>query len=471
MENKTGVVIIGAGPAGLSAAETLVKSDRTFTVLEASDHTGGLSATIRHNDFYFDLGGHRFFTKNQEIDKYVADLLGEDQILVDRSSKLLLRGKFFDYPLKPVNAMFGLGIPTATSIILNYVAERLKFNRGIPKSLEDWIISQFGTTLYELFFKTYTEKVWGIPCSRISAQWGVQRIKGLSLRTAIIDAFWEKRKKDAASLIKYFSFPKLGIGVICDKLAETIQEPNRLLFNAPATEIFHNGERITAVGYSGKNGAAKIECDYVISSMPITELITSLRPAAPEEVIAAAQWLKYRELVCVALMFDMPSVTDQTWIYVHDPQIDFGRLHEPKNWSRYMAPADKSCVVFEYFCNKGDAVWNTSDEELLARTKRDFKKSNIARAAVDRVFDYKVVRSEKAYPSYEIGFSQHLLKIRAYLKKFKNLQMIGRYGTYKYNNLDHSIETGIKGAQNLMGAHHDTFMVNIEDEYLEEVKQ
>ena len=470
MGSSKRAVIIGAGPAGLSAAESLSRSDFVFTVLEASDHTGGLSATIRHNDFYFDLGGHRFFTKNAAIEKYVADLLGEEQILVDRSSKLLLRGKFFDYPLKPVNAMFGLGIPAATSIILNYVAERLKFNRGVPKSLEDWIISQFGSTLYKLFFKTYTEKVWGIPCNRISAQWGVQRIKGLSLRTAIIDAFWEKRKKDAASLLTHFTFPKMGIGVICDKLAETIKEPNRLLFNAPSAEIFHNGERITAVAYSGTNGAGKIDCDYVISSMPITELITSLRPAPPQEVIAAARWLKYRELVCVALMFDMPSVTDQTWIYVHDPLIDFGRLHEPKNWSRFMAPPDKSCVVLEYFCNKGDAVWNSSDEELLVRSKQAFRKSHIAPAAVDRIFDYKVVRSEKAYPSYEIGFSQHLLKIREYLKKFKNLQMIGRYGTYKYNNLDHSIETGIKGAQNLMGAHHDTFMVNIEDEYLEEIK-
>ena len=468
MGSSKTAVIIGAGPAGLSAAESLSRSDFMFTVLEASDHSGGLSATIRHDDFYFDLGGHRFFTKNQEIDHYVADLLGEEQILVDRSSKLLLRGMFFDYPLKPMNAMFGLGIPTTTSIIVNYAAERLKFNRGAPKSLEDWIISQFGTTLYKLFFKTYTEKVWGIPCSRISAQWGVQRIKGLSLRTAIIDAFWEKRKKDASSLLKHFTFPKKGIGVICDKLAATIKDSNRLLFNAPATEILHNGERITAVAYSGKNGTGKIETDYVVSSMPITELITSLRPAPPEEVIAAARWLKYRDLVCVALMFDVPSVTDQTWIYVHDPRIDFGRLHEPKNWSRYMAPENKSCVVFEYFCNVGDAVWNSSDEELFARTKRDFKQSNIAPAAVSRIFDYKVVRSEKAYPSYEIGFSQHLLKIRKYLQTFKNLQLIGRYGTYKYNNLDHSIETGIKGAQNLLGAHHDTFMVNIEDEYLEE---
>ena len=327
MENKTGVVIIGAGPAGLSAAETLVKSDRTFTVLEASDRTGGLSATIKYQGFYFDLGGHRFFTKDKEIDQYVAKLLGDEQIYVDRSSKILLKGKLFDYPLRPLNAIFGLGVPTATSIITNYIAERLRFNRGAPKSLEDWIISQFGTTLYKLFFKTYTEKVWGIDCSRISAQWGVQRIKGLSLRTAIMDALWDKgKKKDAVTLIKHFTFPKKGIGVICDKLAATIEEPNRLLYNSPATEIFHNGERITAVGYSGKNGTGKIECDNVISSMPITELITSLRPTPPEEVIAAAGWLKYRDLVCVALMFDMPSVTDQTWIYVHDPSIDFGRI-------------------------------------------------------------------------------------------------------------------------------------------------
>jgi protoporphyrinogen oxidase len=471
MEDKKVGVIIGAGPAGLSAAETLTKSDRRFIVLEATDHTGGISATIRHNDFYFDLGGHRFFTKNKKIDKYVADLLGDELVLVDRASTLLLHGKFFDYPLKPMNAIFGLGPFTAASIISHYVIERLKFNRQPPRSLEDWIISQFGETLYKLFFKTYTEKVWGIDCNRISAAWGIQRIKGLSLRTAIIDAFWKKREKDAASLVKYFTYPKKGIGMICEKIAETIQEPNHLFFDSPATELFHDGEKITAVAYSGKKDSGKIESDFVISSMPITELITSLRPSPPEEIVEAARWLKYRDLICVALMFKMASVTNQTWIYVHDPLIDFGRIHEPKNWSRDMAPPDKSCVVFEYFCNEGDHVWNASDEELFEKTTNDFRKSHIAPEAIDKICDYKVVRTAKTYPLYEIGFSRYLLTIRDYLKGFKNLQLVGRYGTYKYNNLDHSIETGIKGAQNILGADHDTFMVNIEDEYLEEMKK
>lgn len=469
-KNNVGV-IIGAGPAGLSAAETLSHSDRRFIVVEATDHTGGISATIQHDDFHFDLGGHRFFTKNKEIDSYVGDLLGDELSFVDRSSKILLHGKFFDYPLKPINAVFGLGPLTAGSIISNYVLERLKFNRPQPRSLEDWIISLFGKTLYKLFFKTYTEKVWGIDCNRISAEWGVQRIKGLSLRTAIIDALWEKRKKDAASLMKHFTYPKKGIGVICDKLAKTIREPNRLLFNSPVTELFHEGVRITAVGYDGKQGKGKIESDFVISSMPITELITSLRPLPSEEIVEAARWLRYRNLVCVALMFDVPFVTDQTWIYVHDPLIDFGRLHEPKNWSIAMAPKDKSCVVFEYFCNEGDTIWNASDEELFEKTRHDFIKSTIAPEACDKIFDYKVARVAKAYPLYEIGFSRYLLKIRDYLKGFKNLQLVGRYGTYNYNNLDHSIETGIKGAKNILGAHYDTFMVNIEAEYHEEIEK
>jgi protoporphyrinogen oxidase len=468
-DKKTGV-IIGAGPAGLSAAETLSKSDRRFVVLEASDHTGGISATIRHNDFLFDLGGHRFFTKNSEIDRYVSNLLGNELVSVDRSSKILLNGRLFDYPLRPVNAIFGLGPFTAAEIIFNYVIERFKFHRPAPRSLEDWVISQFGKTLYLLFFKTYTEKVWGIDCNRISAEWGVQRIKGLSLRTAIVDALWKKRKKDAASLLTHFTYPKQGIGVICEKLAETIRQPNRLLFKAPVQEVFHDGAVIRAVAHGGKEGGGKIESDFVISSMPITELILSLRPLPPDDIVQAARWLKYRDLVCVALMFNTPFVTDQTWIYVHDPAIDFGRLHEPKNWSRHMAPPDQSCVVFEYFCNEGDGVWNASDEALYGKTVRDFKKSAIAPEAAATIVDYKVVRTSKTYPLYEIGFSRYLLKIRDYLKGFTNLQLVGRYGTYKYNNLDHSLETGIKGAQNILGAHHDTFMVNIEDEYLEEKK-
>jgi protoporphyrinogen oxidase len=460
MENKKVGVIIGAGPAGLSAAETLSKSDVRFTVLEACDHIGGLSATVKHNDFYFDIGAHRFFTKNPEIDKYVTTLLGDEQLYVNRTSKMLLKGKLLHYPLKPLNALVGLGVPAVTAILFGYIIERLKFKHQAPESLEDVIISQFGAPLYKFFFKMYTEKVCGIECSRISAQWGAQRIKGLSLRTAIIDALWENRKKEAVTWVKQFAYPRKGFGVICDKIAEAIKEPNCLLSNARATEIFHNGERITAVAYSGKRGEGKIACDFVISSMPITELVTSLRPAPPDETLEAARGLKYRGLVCVALMFDTPSVTDQTWIYIHDTLIDFGRIHEPKNWSRDMAPADKTCVVFEYFCNEGDAVWNAPDEELFERTKRALKKSHIAPHADDKVFDYKVVRAAKAYPSYEIGFSDRLLKIRDYLKRFENLQLIGRFGTYKYNNLDHSVETGIMGAQNVLGANHDTFEVD-----------
>ncbi len=205
---------------------------------------------------------------------------------------------------------------------------------------------------------------------RISAEWGVQRIKGLSLRTAISRRVLEKaQKRMPPPLLKHFTYPKKGIGVICEKLAETIRQPNALLFNAPVKEIFHEGSIITAVAYGGKEGGGKIETDFVISSMPITELILSLRPLPPDDIVEAARWLKYRDLVCVALMFDTRFVTDQTWIYVHDPAIDFGRLHEPKNWSIHMAPPDKSCVVFEYFCNEGDAVWNASDAGAVRKDK------------------------------------------------------------------------------------------------------
>jgi protoporphyrinogen oxidase len=355
-------------------------------------------------------------------------------------------------------------------IIYNYLLERFKFNRNTPRSLEDWVISQFGKTLYGLFFKTFTEKVWGIPCNRISAEWAVQRIKGLSLRTAIVDALWENRTKDTSSLIKHFHYPKKGIGVICERLSKSIQEPNRLLFDTPVRELYHDGKRITSVGYSGKSGGGKIATDFVISSMPITDLITALRPAPLEEILEASRRLKYRSIVFLAVMFDMPFVTNHTWVYVHEPGISFGRFHEPKNCSIEMAPENKTCLVFEHFCNEGDSIWNIPAKELLEKTKRDFEKTRISPGATERIIDFKAVPVAKTYPSYEIGFSRHLLKIRDYLRRFENLQLVGRYGTYKYNNLDHSLETGIKGAQNILGANHDTFEVNVEAEYHEEIR-
>lgn len=469
-KNNTDVAVIGAGPAGLSAAFVLSENHKDIVVLEMSDQVGGISRTIERDGFRFDIGGHRFFTKDEEVDQFFKDILGEEAIWVQRSSKIYYLGKYFDYPLKPANAIFGMGVGTTARCLADYGYVKIRNVFGKPEivSLEDWVSNEFGRELFKLFFKNYTEKVWGIDCSQIEAEWAAQRIKGLSLRVAVKDALFPQKNGKVATLIDKFLYPRLGIGRISERLAEDVEKlGNEVRMQSRVTAVNHDAGQITSLDVESGEGSYQLEVESLCSSMPLTELVLAMRPEAPVEVVEAVHKLRYRDLVTVNLMIDKPEVTDQTWIYIHDPSFKLGRIHEPRNWSSAMAPEGKSSIVAEYFCFEGDDIWNTDDQALIDLTVDDLGR-RLGFLNKEEVIGGFVVRVPKAYPMYELGYEGPLNIIRDYISSFDNLEIVGRYGTYKYNNMDHSMKTGILAARNILGESHDVWDVNAEKEYHEE---
>ena len=471
-DNKTSVGVIGAGPAGLSAAYMLSKSDVDTVVLEMGTQVGGISRTVERNGFRFDLGGHRFFTKDQEVEDFFKEILGDEIIWVDRSSKIFYHNKYFDYPLKPANALLGMGVGTTAKCLLDYGAVKVRGMYRKPEivSLEDWVSNEFGRELFKHFFKDYTEKVWGIDCDQICAEWAAQRIKGLSLTVAVKEALFKSKNGKVTTLIDRFMYPRLGIGRISENLSDrVVEQGNQVRMCQKVVAINHEGERVTSLQVESRNGddSYALEVDQIISSMPLTELVTAMRPEAPQEVIDAAGSLRYRDLLTVNLLVDKPQITDQTWIYIHDPSITLGRIHEPRNWSPDMVPEGKSSLVAEYFCFRGGEIWDMDDQDLIELTVRDLG-GRLGFLRKQDVLDAFVVRIPAAYPMYELGYEEPLGKVMDYVDSFSNMQIIGRYGTYKYNNMDHSMKTGILAARNIMGESHDLSRVNLEKEYHEE---
>jgi len=458
-------VIIGGGPAGLSAGYVLSRNKQKVTVFEKGKQPGGLAMTLNWKGFLFDVGGHRFFTKNDEINDFVEKLMKTELIDVNRISRIYFGSKYFDYPLKPFNALLNLGTRKTIVASFDYLIVQIKKCLGMSRkdvSFEDWITNRFGNALYRFFFKDYTEKVWGIPCSELSADWASQRIKGMSLFEVVKNAFSFRKKDSPKSLIEKFKFPKKGIGRISEKLSEEIQKSgNRVELNSEVKRIFHSNGRITAVEVDGK----KVEADEFLSSMPVTELILRMTPALPKEIIGLAKSLRYRDWMSVNLLMKQKRVTDDTWIYVHDKEISFGRIQQWANWSEAMTAGNRGSITFEIFANEGDKFWNMPDDKLISLVKTDVSRIGFMNSSL--LGEGFVLRVKKAYPVYDIGYQEKVDKIKAYLKKFSNLQLIGRYGTFRYNNMDHSIEIGLRAAENVLGAKNDLDAVNSEGEYHE----
>jgi protoporphyrinogen oxidase len=444
------VLILGGGLTGLSAGYILTKSGRSVTVFEGDSTVGGLSKTIVKDDFRFDLGGHRFFTKDKKIDMFVRDLMEGELIFVSRKSKIYLHNKYFDYPLKPLNAMLGMGIPTTIKILSDYGIEKLKrlIKRKDNISLEDWVVSNFGRTMFNIYFKEYSEKVWGIECNRISAEWVAQRIKGLSLSRAIRNAFFKIKGKNIPTLADAFLYPQLGIGRISERLKDKIEKNNRVLTNTRVGSINHSNFIIDSVTVKDHQHSSIISGKQFISSMPITNLVNMLNPPPPAYILDAASKLKFRDLVIVALMVNRKRVTDQNWLYIPEQKIPFGRIHEPTNWSRKMAPDGKTIIVIEYFSFKGDNIWNESDEKLTDITVENLEFIGLVKK--QEVINSIVVRVPNAYPLFEIGYKEISSVIYKYLSTFENLHIAGRSGMFKYYNMDHAIESGINAANEVI---------------------
>lgn len=465
-ERKT-VVIIGGGPAGLTAAYELTKHNVQPIVLEKLDKVGGISRTENRDGYHFDMGGHRFFTKSQEVARFWHEALGDDLLRRPRLSRIFYRGKFFHYPLKALNALMGLGVREGVLLVLSYLRWQIFPNRE-EDTFEQWVVNRFGRRLFLTFFKTYTEKVWGIACSELRAEWAAQRIKDLSMKTALLSMFLQNGRK-VKTLIEEFEYPRCGPGMLWSSVKDQVElRGGQVHLNSEVIEIHRDERRIESVTVTCNGRTQTIRGTDFVSSMPITEFVQRLDPPPPAGVLRAAAQLKHRGFLTVCLIVNRAELFPDTWIYVHDPTVKVGRIQNFKNWSPEMVPEpSKTSLGLEYFCNEGDELWNMTDAELVELGKQEI--AQIGLAKYDDIQEGYVFRVPKAYPIYDPDYREHLATVREYVATLVNFQTIGRNGLHRYNNQDHAMLTAMLAVRNVvLREHNDLWAVNDDQEYLEE---
>ncbi len=473
------VVVIGAGPAGLTAAFELMKRGDAaqVTVLEADTVVGGISQTVQREGWRFDIGGHRFFTKVREVNELWVEILAPETMMDrPRQSRLLYRGKFIDYPLRPLNALKSLGPVEAVRCAGSYVWVRIKPPKN-QHTLEGFYAARFGWRLYQHFFKTYTEKVWGVPPSELSADWGAQRVKDLSLLRAVLEAVKPKRlrrSRDSAtavtSLIEEFKYPKYGPGMMWETAAAKVTEAGaQLEFDRRVTRIVHDGvgaREVVAVDRDGNEH--RYPCTHVISSMPLGALCQAMEPPVDAPTADAAAELRYRDHLTVALVITQEHSFPDNWIYVHDREVEVGRVQNYGSWSPYMVKDGKTCLGLEFFVNEGDRMWTKADDALIEQGTKELLFLGLISDA-SKVEKGYVVRMPKAYPVYDEHYQEHVATMRKWIAaNTPNVYPCGRNGMHKYNNQDHSMFTAMLSVENILGAEHDVWTVNVEAEYHEE---
>ena len=473
--DQPNVVIIGAGPAGLTAAYELTKRGVASTVLEADTVVGGISRTAERDGWRFDIGGHRFFTKVKPVEDLWFEILGKDEFLRrPRMSRIFYQGKLYDYPLVPMNALKNLGFIEAVRCVLSYLWVRIKPPKD-QKNIEGFIAGRFGWRLYRTFFKTYTEKVWGVPCTEIQADWGAQRIKNLSLFRAVWEALTPKslkrnrgKSKQVTSLIDEFNYPKYGPGQMWEKCTELVTaKGTKVVFNSNVTKVHHQSGAAVAVTAETDGAPTRYDCTHVISSMPIGALVEAMDPPAPPEVLAAARGLAYRDFMTVALVVPEDAGFADNWIYIHDPEVSVGRIQNFGQWSPYLVKDGRTCLGLEFFVTEGDDMWTKPDDQLIEQGKRELQALGLVDSA--RVESGYVVRMPKAYPMYDTTYKANIQVLRDWLDaNTPNVYPTGRNGMHKYNNQDHSMYTAMLSVDNIFGADHDVWTVNVEAEYHEE---
>ena len=465
-------VIAGAGPAGLTAAYELTRHGASCVVLESEPTlVGGISRTDHYQGYRFDIGGHRFFSKSEEINGLWREILGDQLVTRKRMSRIYYDRKFFHYPLKPVDAFAKLGPIRSARVLFSYLLARLR-PIAPERSFEDWIVNRFGRLLFEMFFKTYTEKVWGMSTREITAEWAAQRIKGLNLTRTVLNAVFGKQGRGEVikTLIDSFQYPRLGPGQMWEAAREKVRAGgNAVQHDARVARIEHDGSAVTAFVSKSSNGKlTRYEGQHFLSTLPIRELIRAMDPPAPAEVIHAAESLRYRDFLTVVLILDRAETFQDNWIYIHEPDVRVGRVQNFKNWSPDLVPdQSKSSLGLEYFCFEGDDLWSQSDADLIALGRREIDAIGLVKSS--DVIDGCVVRMPKAYPVYDDAYQSHLTTIRGWLKTLDNLELAGRNGMHKYNNQDHSMMTALLAARNILGlGHFDTWKVNTDAQYHEE---
>jgi protoporphyrinogen oxidase len=463
------VVIIGAGPAGLTAAWQLAKAGRTAVVLESDSVVGGISRTVERDGWRFDIGGHRFFTKVEAVEDLWNEILDEEDFLLrPRMSRIYYRGRFFDYPLKASNALRNLGAIESLRCVASYAWARVRPPKD-QSHFEGWVSARFGTRLYRIFFKTYTEKVWGVPATEIAADWAAQRIKNLSLGKAVRNAILPKRnQKEITSLIEEFRYPKYGPGMMWERASERVQAAGtKVLLDTRVTRVRHRDGRAVSVVGMVDGVATEYPVTHVISSMPLPALLRAMTPPVPPEVQAAAEGLTFRDFLTVALVVPEAGAFPDNWIYVHSPDVRLGRIQNFGSWSPYLVKEGRTCLGLEYFVFEGDDLWSAPDEELIALGKAELARLGLVDP--ETVEAGYVVRMPKAYPVYDEHYRDHVTVLRGWLEAHAiNVFPVGRNGMHRYNNQDHSMVTAALAVENIFGATHDIWAVNVEPDYHEE---
>ena len=471
------VLCIGAGPAGLTAAYLLSKNGVDVTVLEKDPrYVGGISRTVNYKNYLCDIGGHRFFSKSAEVEALWEEILGDDFIFRHRKSRIYYQQKFFDYPLRAFDSFSKLGFFTSFACLFSYLKARL-FPYKKPANFREWIINRFGNKLFSIFFQTYTEKVWGMPCAEISADWAAQRIKGLSLSTAILNALGfgaYKKNKKVKTLIDSFRYPRRGPGMMWERAAEKItQQGGQVLMQQEVVSCEYQAEQKSWLVSTKQNGEMSyFRAEHIISSMPLSQLAIQLVPVMQAESLQAAKKLKYRDFLIVALIVRETHRFDDNWLYIHEPDVKVGRIQNFKSWSPEMVPdLGTNCYGMEYFCFENDALWLMDDKTLVAFATKELVELNLA--LPQEVLDGFVIRQPKAYPVYDANYQDHVQLIKKSLEKnYPGLHPVGRNGLHRYNNQDHSMMTAMLTVKNIMAGEtlYDIWQVNEDAEYHEEVK-
>jgi len=476
-DRQTKAIIVGAGPAGLTAAYELTKQGQPGCGLESDpEYVGGISRTVNYHGYRFDIGGHRFFSKSQEVEELWTEILGADMLERPRSSKIYYRGQFYSYPLKPFEALSKLGFLESALCVWSFLAARIHPARNL-KSFEEWVVNQFGRRLFNIFFKTYTEKVWGMSCKEISADWAAQRIKGLSLGSAIKNAVLPKHgARDRAHVVKTlidtFRYPRLGPGMMWEACARKVRSRGgEVLLGRSVVSCHFDAERAiwTVTARTADGRLEEYSGEHVISSMPMRQLIAGLEPRLPEAALRSAESLRYRDFVTVGLILRERNRFNDNWIYIHDPNVKVGRVQNYKSWSPEMVPDPNYCCYgLEYFCFEGDGLWAMRDNDLIALAKKELQQVQLAVAA--DVVDGCVIRQPKAYPVYDDDYKKHVDVIRLALDTHcPNLHLVGRNGMHKYNNQDHAMMTAMLTARNILAGErkYNVWAVNEDGEYHE----